>query len=146
VLPRVLRLWILPPCSGGLRRCHVSHGTGSCLPAREGYGAATCPMAPDPASLLGRALMLLCIPRYWILPSCSGGLRRYHVSYDTGSRLPARGGSVATMCPMASDPTSLLGRAPVVPRVPRHRTLPPCSGGLRRCHVSCSSVGHIPHE
>jgi hypothetical protein len=61
-LPRVPRLWILPPCSGGLRHCHVSHGSGSYFPAREGSSAAMCPTAPDPASPLGRAPMLPRVP------------------------------------------------------------------------------------
>jgi hypothetical protein len=57
-MPCIPRLWILPPCSGGLRRCHVFRGSRSCLPAREGSDTATCPTALDPASLLGRASML----------------------------------------------------------------------------------------
>jgi hypothetical protein len=44
VLPRVTRLRTPPPYSGGLRFCHMSHGSGPCLPAREGSGAVTCPM------------------------------------------------------------------------------------------------------
>jgi hypothetical protein len=44
-----------PPCSGGLRCCHVPHGSGPCLPTLEGFGGATCPTAPDHAFLLGRA-------------------------------------------------------------------------------------------
>jgi hypothetical protein len=35
-LPRVPQLWTPPPCSGGLRCCYVSLGSGPCLPAREG--------------------------------------------------------------------------------------------------------------
>jgi hypothetical protein len=54
MLPRVPRLRTLPPCWGGLRRCHMSHGSRPRLLAREGSGAATCPMALDTASLLGR--------------------------------------------------------------------------------------------
>jgi hypothetical protein len=42
MVPRVPRLWILPPCSGGLRRCHMSHDTGPCLFAQEGSDTATC--------------------------------------------------------------------------------------------------------
>jgi hypothetical protein len=55
-LPHVLRLRTLPPCSGGLRRCHMSHGFGLSLPTREGFGVAACPAASNPASLLRRAL------------------------------------------------------------------------------------------
>jgi hypothetical protein len=43
VLPRVTQLRTLPPYSGGLRCCHVPHGSGPCLPAREGSYAVTCP-------------------------------------------------------------------------------------------------------
>jgi hypothetical protein len=59
--PRALRYQTLPSCQGGLRGCHVSSGSGPCLPAGEGSGAAACHMAPDPASL-------------------PGGLRRCHTS------------------------------------------------------------------
>jgi hypothetical protein len=57
-LPRAPRLRIPPPSSGGLRCYHVSHGSGPYLPTREGTGAATCHVALDPASLLGRAPVL----------------------------------------------------------------------------------------
>jgi hypothetical protein len=57
-LPRVTWLWIPPPCSRGLRCCHESCGSGSCLPTREGSGAAMCPAAIDPATLLRRAPVL----------------------------------------------------------------------------------------
>jgi hypothetical protein len=97
-LPRVPRLWILPPCLRGLRRCHVSHGSGSCLPAREGSGAATCPTALITAYLFGRALTLPCVPQIQILP-------------------PAQEGSSAVTCPTASSLTSLLRRALTLPHV-----------------------------
>jgi hypothetical protein len=61
-LPRVPRIQIMCPCSGWLRRCHVSHGSGSCLSAQEGSGAATCPAALDYASLFGRAPALPRVP------------------------------------------------------------------------------------
>jgi hypothetical protein len=140
VLPHIPRLWILPPCSGGLRRCHASRGSGSCLPTQEGSGAATRPTAPDPASLLRRALVLPHIPWLRILPLYSKGLRCYHMSRGSGSCLPARVGSGAAMCSMALDPTSLLRRAPVLPCVPRYHTLPPYLGGLRCYHVSRCSL------
>jgi hypothetical protein len=44
-LSRVPWLQILPPYSGGIRRCHVSHGIEPCLPAQEGYSDVTCPTA-----------------------------------------------------------------------------------------------------
>jgi hypothetical protein len=61
MLPRVPWLWILPPCLGGLWRCHMSCCSRSCLPTQEGTGAAMCPATLDPASLLGRAPAL---PQY----------------------------------------------------------------------------------
>jgi hypothetical protein len=108
--------------------CHMPYNAGSCLPAREGFGVVTCPTALDPASILRSAPMLPCVSRLWILPPCSGGLRRCHVSRGSRSCLPAREGSVATTCPTAPDPASLLKRAPTLPHVPR------------------LSVGHIPQE
>jgi hypothetical protein len=116
-LPCAPRHRILPSNSGGLRRCHVSHGTRSRLPARDGSTAAMWPTAPDPASLLGRAPVLPCVPRHQILPPCSGGLRRYHVSHGTASRLPAREGSGTATYHTAPDLASLLGRAPALPCV-----------------------------
>jgi hypothetical protein len=62
-LPRASRLRTPPPCSGGLRCCHVSHGSGPRLPAQEGSGAVTCHTALDPASLFERALVLPHAPR-----------------------------------------------------------------------------------
>jgi hypothetical protein len=38
-------------------RHHVPYSTGSCLLAKVGSRVATCSVAPDPASLIGRALM-----------------------------------------------------------------------------------------
>jgi hypothetical protein len=46
VLPHVLWLRTSPPGCGGFRRCHVSYGSGLCLPAEVGSAAATCPTAP----------------------------------------------------------------------------------------------------
>jgi hypothetical protein len=66
-----------------------------------------------------------------------------HIACSAGSHLPAREGSDAAMCPVASDPASQLGRAPALPHVPHLRTLPPDSGGLRRCHVSLSFRPHL---
>jgi hypothetical protein len=48
--PRALQHRIQPPSQGGLRGCHVSSGLGSRLPDRKGSNAATCIMAPNPAS------------------------------------------------------------------------------------------------
>jgi hypothetical protein len=51
-LSRVPRSRTSPPCRGGLQRCHVSYGPGPRFLAEVSSGAATCPVAPDPASLL----------------------------------------------------------------------------------------------
>jgi hypothetical protein len=79
-------------------RCHVSCGSGPRLPI-EGSGAATCPMAPYPASLLRRAPTL---------PLARG----------SRSSLPVEEGSDATTCPVTPASASLLRRAPALPRVP----------------------------
>jgi hypothetical protein len=63
VLPRVTWFRTLPPCSVGLRCCHVSHGSGPCLLAQEGSSAAMCPTALNHASLLRRAPMLSNVSR-----------------------------------------------------------------------------------
>jgi hypothetical protein len=87
VPPCAIRYWTLPPCQGGLWCCRMSCGSGPCLPAIEGSGAAhvsrgsrprlpaskcsgviMCTMALDPAILLGRAPMLPCALRLRTLP------------------------------------------------------------------------------
>jgi hypothetical protein len=70
VLTRVLRHQRLPPSWGGLRRRHVSCHPEPCLPAGVGSGAAMCPAAPDPTSLLGLALASPHVLRPWTLPPC----------------------------------------------------------------------------
>jgi hypothetical protein len=98
-------------------------------------GAVTCCTTPDPTSLLGRAPVLSRVARLRTPPPCSVGLQCCHVPHGFRPRLPARKGSSATTCHMTSDLTTLLGRAPILPRVTRLRTPPPCSGGLQCCHV-----------
>jgi hypothetical protein len=114
------------------------------LTLRQGRCTTTCPTALDHASLFGRAPALPRVPRLWILPPCSVGLLRCHVSRGSGSCLPTQEGSDTAMCPAALDPTSLLRRAPMLPCVPRLRILPPCLRGLRRCHVSYGSGSYLP--
>jgi hypothetical protein len=99
-------------------------------------GAVTCCTTPDPTSLLGRAPVLSRVARLRTPPPCSVGLQCYHVPHGFGPRLPARKGSSATTCHMTSDLTTLLWRAPILPRVTRLRTPPPSSGGLWCCHLS----------
>jgi hypothetical protein len=118
-LPCALWLWTLPPGRGGLRHCHVPHASGPCLSAREGSSAATCHMTLDLASLSRQALVLPCAPWLRTPPPYSGGLRCCHVSHSFGPRLPAQEGSGATTCPTAPNPASLLGRAPILSRVPQ---------------------------
>jgi hypothetical protein len=101
VLPRVLRLWTLPPYSGGLRRCHVPRSSGFGLSAQEGFGAAMCPAAPDLASLLRKALALPHVLQLWDPPPCLGGLRRCHVPRDSGPHLSAQEGSGTATCTVA---------------------------------------------
>jgi hypothetical protein len=125
-LSRALRLRILPPCQGRLWRCHVPHGSRPHLPAREGSRAATCRTAPNPASLLGRALMLPHVSQLQTPSPYSRGLQCCYMSHGSGPasllgraptlsrahgfgpRFPAREGSGAIMCPTTLDPASLL--------------------------------------
>jgi hypothetical protein len=115
--------------------CHVPYDSGPCLPAEAGSSTATCPMALDPASLLERASVLPHVTRLRIPPSCLGGLRCCHVSHGSRPCLPALEGSGAAMCPTAPNLASLFGRALVLSRAPQLWTPPPCSRGLRRCHM-----------
>jgi hypothetical protein len=45
-LPRVLYLRTSPPNRGGLRRCHVSYGSGPHIPVEVVSGASMCPAGP----------------------------------------------------------------------------------------------------
>jgi hypothetical protein len=62
-LPCVPRPQTSPPCRGGLQCCLVSHSPTPRLPIEMGSSIATCPMAPDLASLLRWALALPHVPR-----------------------------------------------------------------------------------
>jgi hypothetical protein len=92
---------------------------------------ATCPTAPDPASLLRRALMLPRTPRLWTPPPCSGGLLCYHMSHGSGPHLPTQEGSGTTTCHIALDHTSLLGGSDASTR----HTAPDPTSLLRRAPV-----------
>jgi hypothetical protein len=48
-----------------------------------------------------------------------------HVAFSTRPYLLGKVGSGATMCPVAPDPTFLIGRAPMLSCVPWLQTLPP---------------------
>jgi hypothetical protein len=141
MLPCVSRLTTLPPCSKGLRRCHVfpgseprlpareqfrcchvSHASGPCLLAWESSSVATCSTGPDSASMPGRASELPHVPRLRTPAPYSGGLRHCHMSHDSRPHLPTSEGSGATICPTALDPASLLRRAPVPSHAPWLRT------------------------
>jgi hypothetical protein len=100
VLLHVPRLWTLPP-------------------RWKGSGTATCFVALDPTLLLGRAPTLSCVPRIRIPPPCSEGLQHCYVFRGSEPRLHAQEGSDAVTYPAALDPTSPLGRAPMVSHVPR---------------------------
>jgi hypothetical protein len=80
---------------------HMPYNSGSCLPAWEGSGAAMCLTAPDPSSLLGKALALPHAPQLQTPPPCSGGIQRCHVPCGSGLCLPAREGSNAATCTAA---------------------------------------------
>jgi hypothetical protein len=70
--------------------CHASRSSEPCLPAWEGSNATTCPVAPDPAYWLRRALVLPRILRLLTLPLGLGGLRCCHASRSSRPCLPAR--------------------------------------------------------
>jgi hypothetical protein len=70
----------------------------------------------------------------------------YHMSGNSEPHLPIKEGSGADTCPVASDPASLLKRAPVLPRVRQLRAPPSHQGGLWCCHVSRSSGPHLSAE
>jgi hypothetical protein len=99
---------------------------------------AMCPVAPDLASLLGRAPTLPRVPWLQTPPPFSKGLRCCHVSHSFEPRILAQegsgaatcslvldpaslrgSGSGAATCPMSLDLASMLGRALKLPHVPR---------------------------
>jgi hypothetical protein len=59
-----------------------------------------------------------------------------HIPCSSKPHLPAEVGSNAATCPVASDLASLSRWAPALPRVPQHRTSPPCRGGHRHYNMS----------
>jgi hypothetical protein len=121
-----LSRWAWGPLSVPYRPCTLAYKLQVNTKSRE------CIHAPP------RALQL------WTLPSYQGGLRRCHVSHSTEPHLPIREGSSAAMWPMALDLASLLGRAPVLPRVLLLQTSPPSRGGLRCYNVSHGSGPCLP--
>jgi hypothetical protein len=124
------------------------------LPAREGSGVTTCPVAPDSASRHERALKAPRVPLRRTPPSGTEWLRRHHVSYGVRPHLPTRKGSDVATCHAALDPASCYGRALTSPLVLWHQAClptregsgvtmcptasdpPPDMGGLWRRHVS----------
>jgi hypothetical protein len=70
----VPQLWTSPPYRGGLRRCHVSHGSRLCLHER-------------------RALTLPRIPQFRTSSPYRGGLWRYHVAPASPPREESSGAS-----------------------------------------------------
>jgi hypothetical protein len=87
-LPCVLRLRTLPPCRGGLRCCHVPHGSQTRLPTREGSGVAMCLTAS----------VLPHVTRLKTLPPCSEGLQCCHVPHDSIPCLATQGGAPMLSC------------------------------------------------
>jgi hypothetical protein len=96
-------------------------------------------MAPDLPSQLKWAPALPCVIWLRTSPTGWGGLRRCHVSYSFGPRLPAEVGFDAAMCPMAPDLATRLRWALALLRVICLWTSPPSWDGLRRCHMSYGS-------
>jgi hypothetical protein len=73
---------VTPRMSHGLQHYHMPCGFGPYLPAKMRSGAATCPVAPDLASLLRRDLALPHVLWLWALLPRQGGLWYCHVSHD----------------------------------------------------------------
>jgi hypothetical protein len=69
---------------------HMPCSTEPCLPIEVGSGVATCMVAPDPASLIGRVPAPSCVSWIQTPPPCKGGLR-------------------CATCPMAPNLASLPG-------------------------------------
>jgi hypothetical protein len=67
---------------------HVPYRTEPYLLAKVGFRAAMCPVAPDPASLIGRPLMPPCVLWLQTQPPCMGGALVHHVSYMEGFGVP----------------------------------------------------------
>jgi hypothetical protein len=82
-LPHISWLRTPLPYWGGLWRCHASHGSGPRSSIGEGSSAATCHMAPDAASPLGRAPALPRAPWFPTTPPHSGGPQRCHMSHSS---------------------------------------------------------------
>jgi hypothetical protein len=87
--------------------------------------AATCPTAPDLASLLRRAPTLPCVPWLWAPPPWRGGLRLCLMFHGSRLHLLIEVGSGATTSPQLQTPL-------------------PCKGGLRRFHVPHGSGLCLP--
>jgi hypothetical protein len=77
-------------------------------------------------------LSIMCPTTSGSRPSRSEGLRCSHMSCSSGP-CPSQEGPSAAMSPTAPNPTSLVGRAPEPPCIPRLWIPPTCSGGLP-CH------------
>jgi hypothetical protein len=120
-------------CTGGPPRRHVPHDTGpasrrgralvlprvprfqTCLPVREDYSVAMCPMALSPPPSRG-GLWCRHVSHGSRPPPGAGGVRRRHVSRGTIPPPSAWEGSGVAMSPAVLDP-------------------PPGAGGLLRRHV-----------
>jgi hypothetical protein len=85
------------------------YSSGPYLPTKIGSGAATCPTALDPASLLRWTPALPRVHRLWTTPPDQDGLRSYHVPLRFGPRFPVGKGYGIFACPTTLGPASLLG-------------------------------------
>jgi hypothetical protein len=139
MLSCVIWLRTSPLCWDDLQHCHVSYSSGPRLTAEVGSGTAMCPVAPDLTSRLMQAPSLLCVLWLRTSPPNQGGLRRCHVSYDSGPHLPARASSGAVICPMAPGLDSRLRWALKLPCVLWLWTSPLGWGELWCCQVSYDS-------
>jgi hypothetical protein len=100
-------------------RYHVSCSSGPCLPIKMDSGTAMCPTTLNLTSLSRWAPALPRVPRPCTSPPDRDGIWCHHVSRGSRPCHPTEESSGAVTCPMASDPTSMRGRALVLPRISR---------------------------
>jgi hypothetical protein len=108
-------------------RCHVSCSFVPHLPVEVGSGVATCPAAPDLASLLRWAPVSPRVPQLRTSPPCWSELQQCHVPHSLGPCLLTEVNSSAVTCSTVQGSAFL-------------------RGGLRDCHVSHSPRRTVDHR
>jgi hypothetical protein len=104
----------------------MSRGSGHRLLVEVSFGTATCPSAPDLASLSRWALVLPRVPQPRISSAYWGELRRCHVSHSSGPYILVEVSSAAATCPTTRGSAFLRGE-------------------VRCCHVSPGPRRAVDH-